>query len=138
MPRLNDARHEAFAQARARGMSRAAAQDAADLEPANAGAAHVDRRADVRARIAELRVTRDALRQADLEETVLGLLDLATRGDHASAAARREARAARLEAHRLAERLARRGEQTAPETLPPPMSHAEWMATYGVLAHPAP
>jgi hypothetical protein len=87
-------------------------------------------RAGVKARIAEL-VTRQAtMREASLEETILALLDLASGTDQKTAAGAREARAARLEAHRLNGLLAARREA---ETWTPPreMTEAEWEAKYG-------
>ena len=120
MPELNNTGREAFAQAHARD---------------NSGRGvcapwRIYYRAGVKARIAELAKQHASLRQANLEETLLALLDLATRIDAKTAAGAKEARAARLEAHRLSGLLASVREA---ETWTPPreMTEAEWEAKYG-------
>ena len=128
MPELNNPGHEIYARERADGASRRAAAAAARLSYLTLD--RVEARPDVKARMEELRVRGDALSKADLEDTVLAMLDLATTGDQTTAAARKEARAARLEAHRLNELLTQRrvAESYAP---PREMTEAEWMAKYG-------
>jgi hypothetical protein len=134
MPELNNPRHEAFARAWTGGVNRRAARVAAGNSPG--GFDRVDQRPAFKARMVELRVGRDALSNAGLEKTILALLDLATTGDQTTAAARKEARAARLEAHRLSELLTRRRET---ESYDPsrPMTEEEWDAKYGPDAPPS-
>ena len=137
MPELNHAGREAFAQARARGHDPTAAYVAAGYSPGGGGPSRVSGRADVKARMAELRVGRDALRKASLEETVLAILDLATRGDQTTASGRREARTARLDAYRLNGLLAEERQSKSSISRYLPLSHEDWMAEYGHLAHSA-
>jgi hypothetical protein len=120
MPELKNAGWEAFAQAHARGLGLRDARAPWRL------AYHQG----VRARVADLARRHATLREANLEETILALLELATRIDPKIAAGAREARAARLEAWRLSRLLTAR---RAAETWTPPreMTEAEWDARYG-------
>jgi hypothetical protein len=130
MPELKNPAWEAFAQAHARGLSQADADLAVGGSARGAVAPwRVHKRRGVKARIAELVTQYATLREANLEETVLALLDLATRTDAKTAAGAKEARAARLEAHRLSGLLAATREARA-WTPPRPMTRAEWTATY--------
>jgi len=129
MSELNRPSYEALAQALAGGMNLRAACVAAGLSPA--GLEGVVQRPAFKARMAELRAQQDALGRAGLEKTILALLHLATAGDQATAAARKEARMAHLEAHRLDGLLLLRSRQDTLQTLPRPMTEAEWDAKYG-------
>jgi len=128
MPELKNSRNEIFAQEWASGANRRAARVAAGYSPG--GFDRADHRPEFKARMAELRVRHDVLSNAGLEKTILALLDLATTGDQTSAAARKEARAARLEAHRLNGLLTRQREDESYEP-PRPMTEEEWTAKYG-------
>jgi hypothetical protein len=128
MPDLKNPRHEAIAREAAGGANRRAARVAAGYSPC--GFDRADHRPAFRSRTAELRVRRDALAGAGLEQTILALLDLATTGDHTNAAARKEARAARLEAHRLNAVLTRKREYESYE-IPLPLTEEQWNAKYG-------
>jgi hypothetical protein len=130
MPELKNAGWEAFAHGHARGLGAGEAHASAGYS-VNAGAVwRLSRRRAVKARVAELVGQHATLRAANLEETILALLDLAARADPKIAAGAREARAARLEAWRLSGLLAQRREA---ETWTPPreMTEAEWDAKYG-------
>jgi len=108
MSELNRPSYEALAQALAGGMNLRAACVAAGLSPA--GLEGVVQRPAFKARMAELRAQQDALGRAGLEKTILALLH--------------------LEAHRL-DGLLLRSRQDTLQTLPRPMTEAEWDAKYG-------
>jgi hypothetical protein len=130
MPELKNPGWEAFAQACARGQSQKEAYVAAGYSArSNDGPVALFKREVVRQRIAELEGQNACLREANLEETILALLALA-KADATTAAGAREARVARLEAHRLAGLLAARREA---ETWTPvrELTEAEWDAKYG-------
>jgi NAD(P)-dependent dehydrogenase (short-subunit alcohol dehydrogenase family) len=129
MPQLKNARWEAFAQGHARGLNAAQARGAAGYS-ARGAQWRVCYSRGVKARIAELLAQHATLREAGLEETILALLDLATRTDAKTAAGAREARASRLEAHRLSGLLGTR-RKAETWTPPPEMTEAEWDAKYG-------
>jgi hypothetical protein len=131
MPHLNNAGWEAFAQGLARGLSKKAAYGAAGFAAAASNApTRLSRRECVKERVDELMAQQALLRKASLEETILALLDLASKTELKTAAGAKEARAARLEAWRLSGLLSQRREA---ETWTPPreMTEAEWDAKYG-------
>ena len=119
MPDLNNPGWEAFAQGHAAGNC-----------AKGASAWRIHYRRGVKARIAELAKQHATLREANLEETLLALLGLASRTDPKTAAGAKEARASRLEAHRLGGLLVQRREAEA-WTPPREMTEAEWDAKYG-------
>jgi hypothetical protein len=128
MPELPNPRHEALARACADDAGRAAARVAAGYSPY--GLDRFEHRPAFRARVAELRARAGATNAADLKETVLALLDLAAAGEQATAAARKEARLARLEAWRLNGLLEQRRQQEA-WVMPRELTEEEWVAKYG-------
>jgi hypothetical protein len=131
MPELTNAAWEAAAQGHARGLTQQEACIAAGYSAkSNSAPARVFRRECVKARVAELVKQRGSLRAANLEETILAMLDLAAKTDLTTAAGVKEARAARLEAHRLNGLLATKREAEA-WTPPHVMTEAEWDAKYG-------
>jgi hypothetical protein len=134
MPPLTDPRHEAFAQACAKGSNRKAAYVGAGFAPDRSKGSEMARRPAVAARIAELEWLRDRALRAELPHMIADLMDNAFAGEAMkSAAGLKEARLARLEASRLLDRM----EREAPR---PPMPHdkeltlAEWMVLYGAPA----
>ena len=134
MPELNNAGWEAFAQGHARGLSQKDAYIAAGYSAkSNSAPTRLFRRQCVKDRIAELVAQHALLRAANLEETILALLSLATNTELKTAAGAKEARTARLEAHRLSSRLAAKREAEA-WTPPREMTEAEWIAKYGADA----
>jgi len=131
MPELKNAGWEASAQGYARGLSQQEACVAAGYSPkSNNTPSRVFCHECVKARIAELEAQHVSLREANLEETILAMLDLAANGDRKTAAGAKEARTARLEAWRLSGLLAARREAEA-WTPPREMTEAEWEAKYG-------
>jgi hypothetical protein len=121
---------DAFIQARARGLNSADAHVAAGYTRCRAAAGRVAKRPEVEARLAQLLIPRQALREARVEETILALLAMAEVAGLKSGAGIREARAARLEAHRLSSSLSRRP-PAEPWEPPRPMTEEEWEAKYG-------
>lgn len=131
MPQLKNAGWEAFAQACARGLSQKKAYVAAGYsEKSSGGPSGVYNHEAVKVRIAELEARNKSLRGANIEETILALLDLAAKTNTDAAAGAKEARAARLEAHRLNALLAAKREAES-WTPPREMTEAEWTAKYG-------
>jgi len=131
MPELKNAGWEAFAQGYARGLSQKAAYVAAGYSAgSNSAPTRLFKRDCVKERIAELVAQHERLREASLEETILAMLVLATKGNLETAAGAKEARTARLEAHRLRSQLTARREAEA-WTPPREMTEAEWEAKYG-------
>jgi len=131
MPQLKNPGWEASAQGYARGLSQQGACLAAGYSPkSNSAPGRIFSDEAVKARVAELARQHDLLREANLEETILAMLDLAATGDRTTAAGAKEARTARLEAHRLGALLAARREAQA-WTPPREMTEAEWEAKYG-------
>jgi hypothetical protein len=130
MPELQNPVWEAFVQARARGSSVTEAWQGAGGERSRGDRRRIHRIPEVDRRLAELLVQREALRKAHMEETIGALVAMAEGADLKTGVGLREARAARLEAHRLSALLARRrdAETWAP---PRPMTEAEWEAKYG-------
>ena len=117
----------------ARGRSKAAAYVEAGYAASRSGGTRTMARPGVAARIAELTAQREATHEASLATTVLELLALAKCADTASAAGAKEARLARLEAHRLWEALERR-EEAESRPADRELTEAEWEARFGYLA----
>jgi hypothetical protein len=135
LPQLSDPRHEAFAQARARGANRSAAYAQAGYAPNRTNGSKLAAKPAVAARIAELERRRDQASEACLRDTIIGLMAEAHTGEALkSAAGLREARLARLDANRLWGLLQR---EEAQSRRPPDreLTLAEWTAKYG---RPAP
>jgi len=128
---------EAFAQGRARGLNMTNAYVAAGYKHSRGAASRVNGKPLVKKRLEELLIQREALRKARLEETIVALVALAEGADLKSGAGVKEARAARLEAHRLSVLLTQRREAETCEPDPPPMAKAEWIAKYGAAARPS-
>ena len=130
MPELENPGWEAFAQARARGVAVTQAWQAAGHKRSRGDRRRIGRTPQVNRRLAELHLQREALRKAHMEETIEALVAMAEGADLKTGVGLKEARAARLEAHRLSALLARRHE--AETWRPPrPMTEAEWDAKYG-------
>ena len=107
MPILQNARHEAFAQARAKGVRRDDAYEDAGFAPGNDHAWRLEARAEVAERIAELRAARADLSEANVESVIAALLRLARASEALETPAGvREARLTLLEACRLGANLA--------------------------------
>lgn len=135
LPPLTDARREAFAQAFVRSGNKSAAYREAGYAGGRGGGAKLAAKAPVAARIVELEKLRGQTCAAGLEDTIAGLLALATAADALNTApALKEARLAHLEANRLwTELTAYQDEESS--ALPPELTEAEWVAKYG---NPAP
>jgi phage terminase small subunit len=132
MPALSNDRHEVFAQARARGMTQAAAYEHAGFRESRGAGSRLANDPVIAARITELAAELKEIGDCRLEATIIALLALARRSDlQETAAGAREARLARLEAWRLGDLLAARFPATADRPPPPPMTEAEWDAKYG-------
>ena len=107
MPLLQNPRHEAFAQARAKGATLDDAYEDAGFIPYPGHGCRLAQRHEVARRIAELRAAQGALAEANARAVIAVLLRIAQAGeDLASAAGIREARLTLLEARRLAAELA--------------------------------
>jgi len=107
MPILQNPRHEAFAQARAKGARRDDAYEDAGFVPGNDHASRLETRPEVAERIAELRAERADLSEANLEGIIAALLRIAKASEAlASPGGVKEARLTLLEASRLAANLA--------------------------------
>jgi hypothetical protein len=130
MPELQNPGWEAFAQALARGAAVTQAEQAAGGKRSRGARRRIARSPEVNHRVAELLVQREALRKARMEETIEALVAMADGADLKTGVGIKEARAARLEAHRLSALLARRQEAEAWRP-PRPMTEAEWDAKYG-------
>lgn len=130
--------YEAFARARARGLNLTDAYAEAGFagKGNGGGSSGLAKRSEVIERIDFLVATAMQLQQAGLEQTIIGLLDLASKTGAASAAAAKESRLARLEAYRLACELDETRAQAAyvPER---EMTEDEWVAKYGQSAPPS-
>jgi hypothetical protein len=106
MPPLDNARHEAFAQACARGVRADQAYEDAGFAPGNGHGARLRERKDVAERIAELRAQQTHLQEASAEAVIAALLRITKTCDTAkSPAALREVRLALLDVYRLREEL---------------------------------
>lgn len=106
MPTLENTRHEAFAQAVARGARVDQAYEDAGFAPGNDHGARLRARPEVAERIAELRVGQAHLADASTEAVIAALLRLTKVAETAkSPGAIREARLALLDIYRLREDL---------------------------------
>ncbi len=107
MPVLQNPRHEAFAQARARGVRLEDAYEAAGYTPGNGHASRVALREDVAERIAELRAEQAELNGANTQSLILELLRMAkSETVLAAPGGAKEARLALADAARLSAELA--------------------------------
>lgn len=126
-----DPRHEAFAQASAKGLNCGDAYVQAGFASDRSNASKLAKRKAVAERIAELEQLRDLTPQADLAHTVAALLRSAAGADTLkSAAGTREARLSRLEAHRLWDKLAME-EMRAARPIDRVLTSEQWAALYG-------
>ena len=117
---LQNERHEAFAQSRARGQSLENAYEDAGFAPSHRHGTRLNLRPDIALRIAEIRSGQDDVRGADVPEVIAALLRLARVGEALqSPAGVKEARLAVLEAFRLHEEIARDRDQER-------QSHYDW------------
>ena len=102
MPILQNTRHEAFAQARARGQTLENAYEDAGYAPGYNHGRRLNLREDVAERVAELRAVQDEAMYAAVPETIGVLLRMAAASEALrTPAGTREARLAVLEALRL-------------------------------------
>ena len=134
MPPLTDPRHEAFAQACAKGANRKAAYVEAGFAPDRSKGSQMAKRTAVAARIAELEWLRDRALRAELPHMIADLMDNAFAGEALnSAAGLKEARLARLEAIRLLDRMERETPRP-PQPYDKELTQEEWVALYGAPA----
>ena len=102
MPFLQNPRHEAFAQARAKGALLDDAYEDAGFAPGNGHASRLALTAKVAERIGELRTLNARLDEANPQAMIAALIALAQAGEAlADGAGVREARLALLDAYRL-------------------------------------
>jgi hypothetical protein len=93
MPALANSRHEAFAQARARGARKEDAYEDAGFTPGNDHAGRLDAREDVAQRVAELRAQQTEIAESATHAVIAALLRVAKAGEAATTpAAVREVR----------------------------------------------
>ncbi len=112
MPVLENPRHEAFAQARAKGVRLEQAYEDAGFAPGNGHAGRLSVRLDIAERIAELRAMQTDLEGASAQAVIAALLRVAKLSDAAaSPAALKEIRLTLLEVDRL-RALAEEGRRT--------------------------
>lgn len=97
---LRNLRREAFAQARAAGLTGAAAHERAGYAGRRDGASHLNKKAEVAARIKWLKARSAGTVGSDSESTIVRLLDMADDADLSTAAGVREAREALEDAWR--------------------------------------
>lgn len=107
MPILQNARHEAFAQARATGALLEDAYESAGFAPGNGHASRLAKQAEMCERVAELRAQQADANDASAQAVIAGLIRMA-KSDEAlkTPAGVKEARLNLLEAHRLGQQLA--------------------------------
>jgi hypothetical protein len=106
MTLLDNPRHEAFAQARAKGAPLDDAYENAGYVPDRAHACRLSKRPDIADRIAQLRAARSEVIDASPEELIVRLMRLARAGEALNTAAGlREARLFLVESARLAEQV---------------------------------
>jgi phage terminase small subunit len=127
---------EAFAQGRAQGLNMTKAYEAAGYKFNRSAASRLNNKPAVSKRLEELLIQREALREARLEETIVALVSMARDADPKNGVSLKEARTARLEAHRLSGLLAQQREAEAYEP-PRGLSDEAWEARYGCNAHAA-
>jgi hypothetical protein len=115
MPQLPNARHEAFAQARAKGASLDDAYEDAGFVHGHRHGARMAQKPDIAARIAELRACRSELDDAATPSVIARLLRLAKAAEaDTSPGALREIRLTLLEAERLRAEMARQRDYERP------------------------
>jgi hypothetical protein len=137
MPALTDPRQETFAQACAAGSNQSAAYIEAGFAANRGNACKLAAKPAMAARIVELRRLRDPIQRACLHDTVIDLMALFQSADALkSAAGAREARLARLEAHRLWVQLTLEEARNA-RPVERELTLDEWMAKYGPEAQQA-
>ena len=106
MPQLDNPRHEAYCQSRAKGFSSADAYEDAGFAPGNGHGSRLSRNPEVKARTAELRGEQVDISGANLRGVVAALLRLSAASENMeTAGAIKEGRETLLQAHRLAEIL---------------------------------
>jgi hypothetical protein len=117
MPILQNPRHEAFAQARAKGATLDDAYEDAGYVPSAGHGCRLAQRDDVARRIAELRAAQGALTAAGSRSVIAALLRIAAAGESLGhAAGMKEARLTLIEARRLAGELAAaRADERSPQ-----------------------
>lgn len=145
--RLANPGHEAFARARARGMTQVAAYQAAGYRPNRSSASDLARQPEVKARIAWLDRRERALAAAAPEATLTGLLAIVDAGRRASGAAcasetrltLRAARELHLQLHPPAQAVigdpAGRASEAEPQVVFQPIETLDpeaWKAKYGL------
>ncbi len=109
MPTLDNPRHEAFCQARARGFSPGDAYEDAGFAPGNGHSHRLLRHPEVIARTAELRAEQADISGANLRGVVAAMLRLSAASEAMeSPGAIKEGRETLLQAYRLAETFADR------------------------------
>jgi hypothetical protein len=132
MPKLLDARHEAFARARAEGLSiRAAAGRTGYSHGGNTS--RIDKLPAVVGRVAELTTQIRRCDEARLEPVIDRLMGLAeTAGELRSAAALNAARGLLADAAKLRQQLDAQSFPTADDydDIPPSVSEEEWIKKY--------
>jgi hypothetical protein len=128
-----DARGETFARGRAAGLSRQAAFRAAGYARSGKGAAKLEARPSVQARIKELEALAPRLVESGLLATAIALADAARRGrEEGGQAALREVRLTLLAANHLQGLNAQSQAAQAPKPPPPrDLTDEEWMARHG-------
>jgi hypothetical protein len=84
MPTLANARHEAFAQARARGVRKEDAYEDAGFAPGNDHAGRLDTRPEVAERVAELRGQQTEIAESATHAVIAALLRVAKAGEAAT------------------------------------------------------
>lgn len=118
MPVLQDIRHEAFAQARAKGALLDDAYEDAGFRPGNHHASRLADRREVADRIAELRAEQSGLTDANTQAVITALLRIATASEAmGTPAGAKEARLTLLEARKLGSELARDRAKERPKPL---------------------
>jgi cellobiose-specific phosphotransferase system component IIA len=121
MPILQNPRHEAFAQARAKGALMDDAYESAGFAPGNGHASRLAKQPEMIERVAELRAQQADANDANAQAVIAELIRMAKAGEALKTPAGvKEARINLLEAHRLADTLAktRRGERNQMLGLP--------------------
>jgi hypothetical protein len=107
MPILQDFRHEAFAQARARGALLDDAYESAGFAPGNGHASRLAKRPEMIERVAELRAHQADANEANAQAVIAELIRMAKSEEALKTPAGvKEARLNLLEAHRLGQQLA--------------------------------
>ena len=105
MPILTNARHEAFARARAQGAMLDDAYEDAGFAPCRGHGSRLAQQAEIAERIAELRTDEAAFSGASAQGVIIALMAL-VKDKEISAASVKEARQTLLDAHRIHSELA--------------------------------